>query len=89
MSSALSIFSELGFCSVSGWGDGRRVSMAPSPDRMELSQSSCYLEGLRSREAFEEFCAWALEAPAEELLACVRRPISPDFGIIVSGEGGA
>ena len=89
VSSALSIFSELGFCSVSGWGDGRRVSMAPSPDRMELSQSSCYLEGLRSREAFEEFCAWALEAPAEELLACVRRPISPDFGIIVSGEGGA
>ena len=85
---ALTIFSELGFCSVSGWGDSRRVSMAPSPQRMELSQSTCYLEGLRAREAFEDFSAWALDSPADELLSCVRHPISPDFGIIVSGEGG-
>ena len=83
VSAALTIFSELGFCSVSGWGDERRISMAPSPAHMELTQSACYLEGLRSRNAFEDFCSWALEAPADELLACVRRPISPDFGIIV------
>ncbi len=81
--SALSIFSELGFCSVAGWGDGRSVRMAPSPERMELSRSACYLEGLRARSAFEDFCSWALGAPSEELLAGVRHPISPDFGIIV------
>lgn len=83
VASALSIFSELGFCSVSGWGDARTVSMAPSPARMELTQSACYLEGLRTREAFEDFSAWALHAPADELLAGIRHPISPDFGIIV------
>lgn len=83
VATALSIFSELGFCSVAGWGEARTVSMAPSPERMELTQSACYLEGLRSREAFDEFCAWALRSPAEELLAGIRRPISPDFGIIV------
>ena len=83
VSSALTIFSELGFCSVSGWGEERRVVMAPSPARMELSQSACYLEGMRSRSAFEDFCSWALGASADELIACVRRPISPDFGIIV------
>ena len=83
VNTALAVFSELGFCSISGWGETRRVSMAPSPSRMELTQSACYLEGLRARSAFEEFCAWALHAPADELLAGVRRPISPDFGIIV------
>lgn len=88
VSSALTIFSELGFCSVTGWGESRRVSMAPSPARMELTQSACYLEGLRAHDAFAEFCAWALHAPADDLLACVRHPISPDFGIIVEGEGG-
>ena len=81
--SALSIFSELGFCSVAGWGDGRTVRMAPSPDHMELTRSACYLEGVRARSAFEEFCSWALDASADELLAGVRHPISPDFGIIV------
>ena len=88
VATALTIFSELGFCSVTGWGDARRVSMAPSPARMELTQSACYLEGLRAHDAFAEFCAWALHAPADDLLACVRHPISPDFGIIVEGEGG-
>lgn len=83
VASALSIFSELGFCSVSGWGDDRTVSMAPSPSHMELTQSACYLEGLRTREAFEDFSAWALHASADELLAGIRHPISPDFGIIV------
>ena len=82
VSSALTIFSELGFCSVSGWEDGRRIAMAPSPARMELSQSACYLEGMRSRRAFEDFCSWVLESPVDELVAGVRRPISPDFGII-------
>ena len=83
VASALTIFSELGFCAVTGWGDARRVAMAPSPEHMELAQSACYLEGVRARTAFDDFCAWALRAPSEELLAGVRRPISPDFGIIV------
>ena len=83
VSTGLSIFSELGFCSVSGWGEARRVSMASAPVRMELTQSACYLEGVRLQRAFAEFCRWALEAPADVLLARVNRPITPNFGIIV------
>lgn len=83
VASGLAVFSELGFASVAGWGDARRVSMAASPERMELSQSACYAEGLHAQRAFSEFCAWALEATPDELLARVSRPITPDFGIIV------
>ena len=83
VASGLSVFSELGFCSVTGFGDGRRIEMAPSPERMELTQSACYLEGLHLQESFSEFCAWALDATADDLLARVNRPITPNFGIIV------
>ena len=79
----VAVFSELGFCAVSGWGDDRVVRMAPTPARMELARSVCYAEGLRARAAFEEFSAWALGSAAEALLARVNRPITPDFGIIV------
>ena len=84
---ALTIFSELGFCSVSGFGESRRVAMAASPAHMDLTESACYLEGLRARTVFERFCSWALDASAEELLERLDRPIAPDFGIIVGREG--
>ena len=84
VASGLSVFSELGFCAVTGWGASRRVSMASAPERMELTQSACYLEGLRLQRAFEDFSRWALEAPVDELLARINRPIAPNFGIIVS-----
>ena len=57
--------------------------MAPSPARMELTQSACYLEGLHLQEAFAEFSSWVLDASADDLLARVNRPIAPNFGIIV------
>ena len=87
VSAGLAIFSELGFCSVLGWGDDRVVRMASSPERMELASSACYLEGLRAQQEFSEFSSWVLDASAEELLASIDRPIVPDFGIIVD-EGG-
>ena len=58
--------------------------MASAPARMELTQSACYLEGLRLQRTFAEFCRWALDAPPDVLLARVNRPITPNFGIIVS-----
>ena len=87
VASGIQVFSELGFCTVEGFGDARRVTMAASPEHMDLARSVRYAEGLRSREAFSGFCDWALHAPADELLARVQRPIAPDFGIIVeNGE---
>ncbi len=83
VSSGLAVFGELGFLAVTGFGEGRRVEMATAPEHMELAQSACYLEGRSLQEAFARFCGWVLDATADELLACVNRPIAPDFGIIV------
>ncbi len=83
VSTGLTVFSELGFLAVSGFGDGRRVRMASRPAHMELTQSACYLEGLRAQRAFSAFCEWVLSAGPEELIERIAHPIAPDFGIIV------
>ena len=57
--------------------------MVESPMRMDLNSSIRYLEGLKAREEFNAFSAWALSAPADEMLARINRPITPSFGIVV------
>ncbi len=84
--SGLGVFEELGFLSISGYGDARRVSMESSPARMELESSVRYLEGLQGREEFGLFCDWVLHCPAEELQDHIAKPIAPCFGTVV-GEG--
>ena len=79
----VAVFGELGFLSVDGFGDSRRVRMTPSPARMELDRSVRYREGLRSRDDFEDFCDWVLHCPCEELSAHITRPIVPGFGTVV------
>ncbi len=82
----LGVFEELGFVSISGIADQRRVSLVPNPVRMELTRSVRYLEGMHQREEFDSFAAWALDCPADELLARIVRPITPNFGKQM-GEG--
>ena len=57
--------------------------MVESPMRMDLNSSIRYLEGLKAREEFNAFSAWALSASADEMLARINRPITPSFGIVV------
>ncbi len=83
VSCGVSIFRELGFLETSGYGSARRIRMVESPRRMELNESIRYLEGLRSRDAFDAFRDWVLAAPTEELLQRITRPITPDFGHVV------
>ncbi|WP_322151715.1 single-stranded-DNA-specific exonuclease RecJ [Paratractidigestivibacter sp.] len=73
----LGVFSELGFLSVEGFGDARRVRMAPSPEHMDLELSVRYREGLQGREDFGQFCDWVLHCSQEELTDTIARPISP------------
>ncbi len=73
----IAIFEELGFANVSSADGSRRIQMAESPGHMELTASIRYLEGLRTRMAFDAFCRWALDAPARDMLARVNRPITP------------
>ncbi len=82
VSSGIGVFSELGFCSQEGFGDGRRLSMAQNPGHMELTSSVRYREGQRSREGFRTFSEWVLHAPAEALAEHIDRPIAPTFGVL-------
>ena len=86
-SCGVSIFRELGFLGTTGYGSARRIRMVESPERMELGRSIRYLEGIKSRDEFDEFREWALGASPEEMLARVNRPIMPDFGRVVGEEG--
>ena len=81
--SGVAVFAELGFLSIDGFGDSRRVRMASSPAHMDLERSVRYLEGLQGRDEFADFCDWVLHCPLEELLAHVTRPIAPSFGAVV------
>ena len=83
VSCGISVFRELGFLETSGYGTARRIRMVASPRRMELTSSIRYLEGLRSREEFATFSEWALGTSADDMLARINRPITPDFGRVV------
>lgn len=76
----LGIFQELGFLDIAGHGDHRVITMQPSPCHMELTSSLGYVEGMRSYEAFHEFCDWVLTASADDLLARIIKPLVPSFG---------
>lgn len=75
----LSIFEELGFCSVTGADDARRIRMVENPGHVDLARSIRYLEGLRARMEFSDFRAWALSASASDMLSRINRPITPGF----------
>ena len=82
--SGLSVFAELGFLTVCGWGEKRCIVVETSPARMELARSARYLEGENLREEFREFADWVFSCPCEELLAHIDRPITPGFGSTVT-----
>ena len=77
VSCGISIFRELGFTTTSGYGVGRRISMVPSPERMDLARSIRYLEGLNALQEFDGFRKWALESSPDQVLSRINRPILP------------
>lgn len=77
VSCGIAVFRELKFLTTTGYGSSRRITMVPSPQRMELDSSIRYLEGMRSKEDFGDFKEWILNAPAGEVLERFNRPIIP------------
>ena len=77
VSCGIAIFRELGFVEVSGYGAGRRVALVPSPERMDLTRSIRYLEGMRALEEFSRYRDWALTSSAQDVLERINRPIVP------------
>lgn len=78
----IAVFSELGFCTVEGFGDGRRLLMAEHPGRMELTSSVRYREGMRAQASFRTFSEWVMGTTPEALQEHVDRPIAPSFGVV-------
>ena len=81
VSCGIAIFRELGFLTTSGFSSARRIEMVESPVRMDLNSSIRYLEGIKAREEFDAFSAWALKADADEMLRRINQPITPSFGV--------
>jgi single-stranded-DNA-specific exonuclease len=73
----IAAFSELGILEVRGFGEDRELVVNKGSKRVELNQSSRYLEGCEELEHFMRFKDWALTATPDELLAKVNRPILP------------
>ncbi len=65
-------------------GDSRVVHFAPPPpSRLNLSQSSLFMEGQRNKQLFEDYMDMAFTEDLSVLLAGINRPILPD----ARGEG--
>ncbi|MDO5044169.1 MAG: single-stranded-DNA-specific exonuclease RecJ [Coriobacteriia bacterium] len=77
ISTGIAIFKELGFLSTKGFGFGRVIYMDQHPSHMDLENSIRYLEGLRSKDAFQEFKSWILSAEKAEILDRFIQAISP------------
>ena len=75
---AIRIFAEGGLVETGTDDDGRFVRFVPSPQKVDLTATSRYAEGLAEREGFEKFCGLALQADAATLETIVNRPIYPD-----------
>lgn len=86
ISCALAIFKELGFIQTSGFGKQRKIHVYDTPQKMDLSCSSRYLEGKNLAKTFQEFRNWILQATAEQLLDHVAQPIVPAQGIVIDGD---
>ncbi len=75
---AVRIFAEGGLVETGTDDDGRFVRFVHAPQKVDLTKTSRYAEGLAEREGFEKFCGLALQADAATLETIVNRPIYPD-----------
>jgi hypothetical protein len=77
VSTGIGIFREVGLVTGEGAGSYRRLVLQPVAERIDLTSSVRYSEGVEEIEEFGEFRTWVLEAPADELLQAFDRPILP------------
>ncbi len=78
VSSALGILRELGLVDGEGHGSYRRLTLLPAPaEKLDLSDSVRYAEGLDEIAEFGEFKQWVFSAEPALLLERFNRPILP------------
>jgi single-stranded-DNA-specific exonuclease len=77
VSTGVGIFREVGLVTGEGAGSYRRLALLPVAERIDMTSSVRYAEGVEETEEFAEFRTWVLGAPAEELQQAFDRPILP------------
>jgi single-stranded-DNA-specific exonuclease len=77
VSTGVGIFREVGLVTGEGAGSYRRLTLLPVAEKVDLTSSVRYEEGVEETEEFAEFRSWVLEAPAEDLRQAFDRPILP------------
>jgi single-stranded-DNA-specific exonuclease len=77
VSTGVGIFREVGLVTGEGAGSYRRLALRPVAERIDMTSSVRYAEGVEETEEFAEFRTWVLGAPAEELQQAFDRPILP------------
>lgn len=77
VSAGIGVFREMGLVTGEGTGSYRRLALVPVGEKVDLTSSVRYREGLEEAEEFGEFREWVLGASADELLAAIDRPILP------------
>ena len=78
---ALDIFEDIGLVTLNRKENGWSLAINEPKEKADLNKSPRYLEGLRERAAFEDFCAWLQNTDAEKIAARIRRPIVPDANL--------
>lgn len=83
VSSAISVFRELGLVESEGHGAYRRLQLLPAPEaRLDLASSVRYAEGLEEIAEFAEYKQWVLAADPTALLESFNRPLMPDSSVL-------
>jgi single-stranded-DNA-specific exonuclease len=77
VSTGIGIFREVGLVTGEGAGAYRRLTLLPVGEKIDLTASVRYAEGVEEADEFSGFRAWVLGAPADELLEAFDRPILP------------
>ena len=75
---AVRIFADAGLAEIGLDDDGRYVRFLRITEKVDITQTSRYAEGLAERENFDNFCELALKGNVLDLERIINRPIYPD-----------
>jgi single-stranded-DNA-specific exonuclease len=74
---SISIFEEAGLVQTGSDEDGRFVRFREVAEKVDLTKTARFAEGVAERDAFEAFCSLALGAAVDVLERVINRPIYP------------